>query len=133
VLPALIRRFHEAKLGGTDEVVIWGTGTPRREFLHVDDLADAVVHLMRTYSAEAIVNVGSGSDLTILELARLVADVVGYGGRIVTDPAKPDGTPRKLLDVSRLNALGWSPRILLRDGVRQTYEWFLAHQASLRH
>ena len=133
VLPALIRRLHEAKLGGADEVVIWGTGTPRREFLHVDDLADAVVHLMRTYSAEAIVNVGSGSDLTILELARLVADVIGYSGRIVTDPSKPDGTPRKLLDVSRLNALGWSPRILLRDGVRQTYEWFLAHQASLRH
>jgi GDP-L-fucose synthase len=133
VLPALIRRLHATKLGGADEVVIWGTGTPRREFLHVDDLADAVVHLMRTYSAEAIVNVGSGSDLTILELARLVADVIGYSGRIVTDPAKPDGAPRKLLDVSRLNALGWSPRILLRDGVRQTYEWFLAHQASLRH
>jgi GDP-L-fucose synthase len=132
VLPALIRRFHEAKLGGTAEVVIWGTGTPRREFLHVDDFADAVVHLMRTYSAEAIVNVGTGSDLTVLDLARLVADVVGYGGRIATDPGKPDGTPRKVLDVSRLAALGWGPRIPLRDGVEQTYRWFLAHQASLR-
>ena len=133
VLPALIRRFHEAKLGGADEVVIWGTGTPRREFLHVDDLADAVVHLMRTYSAEQIVNIGTGSDLTILELARLVADVIGYRGRILTDPTKPDGTPRKLLDVGRLNALGWRPRILLRDGVEQTYHWFLAHQDSVRH
>jgi GDP-L-fucose synthase len=132
VLPALIRRFHEAKLGGTAEVVIWGTGTPRREFLHVDDFADAVVHLMRTYSAEAIVNVGTGSDMTVLDLARLVADVVGYGGRIATDPGKPDGTPRKVLDVSRLTALGWGPRIPLRDGVEQTYRWFLAHQASLR-
>ncbi len=132
VLPALIRRLHEAKLAGAGEVVIWGTGTPRREFLHVDDLADAVVHLMRNYSSEAIVNVGTGADVTILELARLVADVIGFEGRIATDPAKSDGTPRKLLDVGRLDALGWKPRMGLRDGIAQTYRWFLEHQGSFR-
>jgi len=126
VLPALIRRFHEAKVGGAPEVVVWGTGTPRREFLHVDDLADAAVFLMRHYDDERPINVGVGEDVTIRELAELVAEVVGYRGRIVFDPSKPDGTPRKLLDVSRLHALGWRARIPLSEGVRQTYEWFVS-------
>ncbi len=132
VLPAMMRRFHEARLRGDPEVVIWGTGTPRREFLHVDDLAAAVVHLMHTYSAADIVNIGVGEDVTIRELADLVAAAVGYTGRIVTDPSKPDGTPRKLLDVSRLRALGWQPRIALADGIRETYRWFLANQGTFR-
>ena len=132
VLPALIRRFHEAKLRGDASVTIWGTGTPRREFLHVDDLADAAVFLMRGYSGEDIVNVGVGDDLSILELARLVARVVGYGGTIDTDPSKPDGTPRKLLDVSRLHALGWRARIGLEDGIAGTYAWYLAHANERR-
>jgi GDP-L-fucose synthase len=132
VLPALIRKFHEAKVAGAPEVVMWGTGSPRREFLHVDDMADAAVHLMRTYSDEPIVNVGVGEDVTIRELAGLVSEVVGYPGRIVNDTTKPDGTPRKLLDVSRLNALGWKARIPLREGVAGTYQWFLDHRADLR-
>jgi GDP-L-fucose synthase len=132
VLPALIRRFHEAKLRGDPEVVIWGTGTPRREFLHVDDLAGAVVHLMRGYDGEDVVNVGCGEDITIRDLAGLVAGVVGFAGRIGLDPSKPDGTPRKLLDVSRLAALGWQPRISLEEGVRDTYRWFLEHENSFR-
>jgi GDP-L-fucose synthase len=126
VLPALIRKFHEAKEQGDLEVVIWGTGTPRREFLHVDDLAAAAVFLMKNYSDEQFINVGSGEDLTIRELAEMVAQVVGYTGSIVTDPSKPDGTPRKLMDVSRLNKLGWSPRIPLRDGIERTYGEFRA-------
>ncbi|MCO5101737.1 MAG: GDP-L-fucose synthase [Burkholderiaceae bacterium] len=125
VLPALIRRFHEAKERGDASVTIWGTGTPRREFLHVDDLADAAVFLMRGYSAEAIVNVGTGVDIPIVELARLVAGVVGFDGEIRTDPGKPDGTPRKLLDVGRLEAMGWKARIGLEEGVRATYRWML--------
>lgn len=128
VLPALIRKFHEARVRGDAEVVIWGTGTPRREFLHVDDLADAAVFLMRNYSGEPFINVGTGEDLTIRELAELVAKVVGYGGAIVTDPSKPDGTPRKLLDVSRINALGWRARIGLEAGLEATYRSFLAAQ-----
>jgi len=132
VLPALIRRFQEAKEAGLDEVVIWGTGSPKREFLHVDDLADACVFMMQNYSDEAIVNVGVGEDISILELARLVAEVVGYEGRIATDPSKPDGTPRKLLDVSRLHELGWQARIGLRDGIEQTWRWFLDHRRTLR-
>jgi GDP-L-fucose synthase len=124
VLPALIRKFHEAKARGDREVVIWGSGTPRREFLHADDLADAAVFLMRGYSDEQFINVGTGEDLTIRELAELVADVVGYTGTITTDPSKPDGTPRKLMDVSRLHALGWRHRIELRDGIATTYAWF---------
>jgi GDP-L-fucose synthase len=132
VLPALIRRFHEAKLRGDPEVVIWGTGTPRREFLHVDDLAGAVVHLMRSYDGEEVVNVGCGTDITIRDLAGLVAGVVGYAGRIGLDPSKPDGTPRKLLDVSRLAALGWQPRVTLEEGVRETYRWFLEHEGNFR-
>ncbi len=132
VLPGMMRRFHEAKLRGDAEVSIWGTGTARREFLHVDDLAAAVIYLMRTYSAAAIVNIGFGEDMTIRELAEIVAAAVGYSGRIVTDPSKPDGTPRKLLDSSRVRALGWQPRVALADGVRETYRWFTANQGSLR-
>jgi GDP-L-fucose synthase len=128
VLPALIRRFHEAKLRGDPVVTVWGTGTPRREFLHVDDLASAVVHLMETHESEQLVNIGCGEDVSIRELAELVARVVGYGGRLAFDPTKPDGTPRKLLDVSRLAALGWKPGIGLEEGIRATYEWFVANQ-----
>jgi len=132
VLPALIRRFHEAKERGDASVTIWGTGTPRREFLHVDDLADACVFLMRGYSGEGIVNVGTGSDVSILELARLVAEVVGYAGEICTDPSKPDGTPRKLMNVGRIEGMGWKARIGLREGVESTYAWFVEHLAAVR-
>ncbi|MBI4508403.1 MAG: GDP-L-fucose synthase [Deltaproteobacteria bacterium] len=124
VLPALIRRFHDAKIASAPEVTLWGTGTPRREFLHVDDLADAALLLMERYDSPEIINVGVGADQTIGEIANLVADVVGYRGRIVWDPSRPDGTPRKLFDVSRIAALGWHGRIGLRDGVEQTYGWF---------
>ena len=127
VLPALIRKFDEAKLAGAPAVTVWGTGLPRREFLHVDDLADACVFLMERYQGSEIVNIGTGEDLTIAELAELVRDVVGYGGRIVYDPTKPDGTPVKRLDVSRLTALGWRYRIALRAGIETTYTWYLAH------
>ena len=129
VLPAMIRRFHEAKVRGDASVLIWGSGTPRREFLHVDDMADATVFLMQGYEQAEHINVGVGEDLTILELARLVADVVGYQGQILTDPSKPDGTPRKLMDVSRLSALGWKARIGLRDGIAETYRWYVANVA----
>jgi len=132
VLPALIRKFHEAKQRGDAEVVMWGTGTPRREFLHVDDLADAVVHLAKTYESEDIVNIGVGEDISIRELAELVKDITGYEGTIVNDTTKPDGTPRKLLDVSLLNGLGWKAKIPLRDGIEATYRWFLDHQDALR-
>jgi len=129
VLPAMIRRFHEAKVRGDASVLIWGSGTPRREFLHVDDMADATVFLMQGYEQAEHINVGVGEDLTILELARLVGDVVGYQGQILTDPSKPDGTPRKLMDVSRLSALGWKARIGLRDGIAETYRWYVANVA----
>jgi GDP-L-fucose synthase len=129
VLPALIRRFHEAKAAGKDEVVLWGTGTPRREFLHVDDLAAALLVLMERYESAEIINVGTGRDARISELASLVADVVGFGGRVRYDATKPDGTPRKLLDSSRMRALGWEPRIPLREGIAATYESF-ARSAS---
>jgi GDP-L-fucose synthase len=125
VLPALMGRFHAAKAAGQAEVAVWGSGTPRREFLHVDDLASACLHLMDHYDAEEIVNVGSGQDVTIAELAGMVAEAVGYQGRIVFDPSRPDGTPRKLLDVSRLRELGWRPGIGLREGIAATYRWFL--------
>jgi GDP-L-fucose synthase len=127
VLPALIRKFHEAKANGSREVVIWGTGSPRRELLHVDDLADAAVQLMEIYDEPEIVNVGTGEDVTIRELAELVRDATGYTGGLVFDTSKPDGTPRKLLDVSRLRGLGWSPKIQLREGIAQTYRWYLEH------
>ena len=124
VLPALLRRFHEAKIAGSPEVIIWGTGQARREFLHVDDLADAAVFLMAEWDRPELVNVGTGEDLAIAELAELVSDVVGYSGRIRFDTSMPDGTPRKLLDISRLLSLGWRPKIALAEGVRSTYEWY---------
>ncbi|MGO9171311.1 MAG: GDP-L-fucose synthase [Rhodomicrobium sp.] len=129
VLPALIRKLHSAKMEKNTEVVLWGTGSPRREFLHVDDCADALVHIMKFYSSDEHINVGCGEDLTILELAKLAARIVGFEGKIVHDLSKPDGTPRKLLDVQKLRALGWQPRTSLEEGIRATYEWFLAHKA----
>jgi len=132
VLPALIRRCDEARGRGDAELTVWGTGTPRREFLHVDDLADACVFLMEKYESEQPINVGAGTDLTIAELARTVAAAVGFEGRLVFDPSKPDGTPRKLLDTSKINALGWAPRIPLDIGIARTYDWFRENQASLR-
>jgi len=124
VLPALIRKFHEAKTNNKEEVVIWGTGKPKREFLHVDDLADALLFLMNNYNGSQFVNVGTGKDITIQELAELIRDVVGFEGKIVNDTSKPDGTPRKLLDVSRLGKLGWEAKISLREGLEMTYQWF---------
>ncbi len=123
VLPALIRKVHEAKLSGS-AVKIWGTGSPLREFLYVDDCADACLHLMQHYSADLPINIGSGEELSILDLTRQVMEVIGYEGEIVTDPAKPDGTPRKLLDSARLNALGWTPKVMLRDGIARAYAAF---------
>lgn len=125
VLPALLRKFHEAKEQGEPEVKVWGTGIPRREFLHVDDLADACLFLMKNYSDEGPVNVGVGEDLSIAELASLVREVVGYEGDISYDTSKPDGTPRKLLDVSKLRSLGWRAKIPLGEGLEQTYRWFV--------
>jgi GDP-L-fucose synthase len=124
VLPALIRKFHEAKMEGRGAVEIWGTGTPRREFLHVDDMADAALFLMRHYDSPEIVNVGTGEDVSVRELAQLVRDVVGFAGELAFDPEKPDGTPRKLLDVSRLRGLGWTAKIPLRRGIEETYAWY---------
>jgi len=124
VLPALIRKFHEAKINDEGEVVIWGTGKPKREFLHVDDLADSLLFLMNNYNGDQFINVGVGKDISILELSRLIKDVVGFEGKIVNDLSKPDGTPRKLLDVSRLNNLGWRAQISLEEGIRDTYQWF---------
>ena len=132
VLPALIRKFHDARVQGREDVVIWGTGTPRREFLHVDDLADACVFLMRNYDDPLHLNVGTGEDLTISELAGAVRDAVFPAARLIFDRSKPDGTPRKLLDVSRLHRLGWKHRIALRDGISSTYQWFLDHQPALQ-
>ena len=132
VLPALMRKFHEAKANGDPQVVMWGSGTPRREFLHVDDLADAVVQLTGTYEGEDIVNIGVGEDISIRELAELMREITGYQGEIVNDTSKPDGTPRKLLDVSRLHALGWEARIPLRQGIEDTYRWFLEHHDEAR-
>jgi GDP-L-fucose synthase len=132
VLPALVRKFHDAKAAGRREVVVWGTGSPRREFLHVDDLADACVFLMRRYDGAEHVNVGTGEDLTIRELAEMVRDVVHPAAQIVFDATKPDGTPKKLLDVSRLHALGWRHRIPLRDGVLASYRWFLENHDHAR-
>jgi len=125
VLPGLLRRFHEAKVENRPEVVVWGTGTPRREFLHVDDLADACAFVMRRHDGSEIVNIGTGEDIAIADVAALIAEVVGYRGAIRFDPSKPDGTPRKLLDVGRLHELGWRHRTSLRDGIRSTYEDFV--------
>jgi len=127
VLPALLRKFHEAKAAGDEEVVMWGTGTPRREFMHADDLGDALTFLMQQYSDEGIVNVGVGADVTIRELGEIIRNVTGYQGRIVQDLGKPDGTPRKLMNTDRLSSLGWRARIELKDGVAATYQWFLDH------
>jgi GDP-L-fucose synthase len=132
VLPALVRKFHDAKVEGRNEVPIWGSGSPRREFLHVDDLADACVYLMRRYDAAEHVNVGTGEDLTIRELAELVREIVHPQAQLVFDATKPDGAPRKLLDVSRLHALGWRHKIALRDGVASSYRWFLENHATAR-
>jgi GDP-L-fucose synthase len=130
VLPALIRKAHEAREKGLSEFLIWGSGSPRREFLHVDDCADALVHLLKVYSEMDPVNVGSGEDLTIRELAEVVARVVGFVGRVATDPTKPDGTPRKLMSGARLALLGWRPSIGLEAGIRQTYQWYLSQLAD---
>ena len=125
VVAALIRRFHEAKLADAADVVVWGTGTPRREFLYVDDLADACIHLMKTYSSPELVNIGTGEDITIAEFARVVAATVGYRGKISFDTSRPDGTPRKLLDVSRLAKLGWHATTSLDDGIKRAYQAYL--------
>ncbi|MEA3108210.1 MAG: GDP-L-fucose synthase [Gammaproteobacteria bacterium] len=132
VLPALIRRFHEAKVRGEESVTVWGTGTPRRDFLHVDDLADAVLYLLQGYDAEQIVNIGWGEDVTIRELAEIVVSAIGYKGKILFDPSKPDGTPRKLLDVTRLSELGWRPKVRLQQGIESTYAWFEEHFTDAR-
>ena len=124
VIPALMRKAHEAKTSGAAEMIVWGSGKPMREFLHVDDAADALMHLMAHYSGDSHVNVGSGIDISILELAHLIARVVGFKGRVVMDISKPDGTPRKLLNIDRLTSLGWRPKIELQDGLAETYQWF---------
>jgi GDP-L-fucose synthase len=130
VLPALIRKFHEARIQNSREVVIWGTGSPRREFLHVDDLASAALFLMEHYDESEIVNVGTGSDITIADLAGLIQRTTGFQGKLIFDTSKPDGTPRKLLDVSRLNHLGWRASIALEDGIESTYRWFVENSAA---
>lgn len=129
---ALIRKMHDAKTSRADEVVIWGTGTPRREIMYVDDMANACIFLMQNYSGEDFVNIGVGEDISIREFAELIADVVGFEGSFTYDTSKPDGTPRKLVDVSRLKSLGWSSQISLREGVERTYAWFLENEDSLR-
>jgi GDP-L-fucose synthase len=131
VLPALIRKAHDARQSGAPALTIWGSGTPRREFLHVDDCADALVFLMQNYSADEHVNVGTGEDIAVLDLARMVAETMGFTGDIQTDPSKPDGTPRKLLSVAKLRALGWRHRIGLREGIAASAQWFLAHHGAI--
>lgn len=128
VLPALVRRFHEAKLSSADSVVVWGTGKPKREFLHIDDLGSACMFLMETYDDPSIINIGTGKDVTIKKLAELIAETVGYKGKIVWDTSKPDGTPQKLLDVSKIHALGWHHKIPLSEGLASTYKWFVENQ-----
>ncbi|WP_421760445.1 GDP-L-fucose synthase [Devosia sp.] len=130
VMPALIRKAHEAKMRNEATLTMWGTGTPRREFLHVDDCADALVFLLQNYSAAQHVNVGSGNDLSILELTQLVCETVGFRGEIVHDLSKPDGTPRKLMSADKLRGMGWAPRVALADGIAETYRWFLEHDAK---
>jgi GDP-L-fucose synthase len=132
VLPAMMRKFHEAKLGLTPHVALWGTGTPRREFLHVDDLARACLVLMKRYDSPEIINIGAGEDISIAELASLVGEAVGYSGAVEFDTSRPDGAPRKLLDVTRVTELGWRAQINLREGVRRTYEWYVQHHKSAR-
>jgi len=130
VLPALIRKIHEAKKSGASEVLVWGSGTPRREFLHADDLADACVFLLKNYDSPDLINIGSGTDVTIRELAELVCEVLGYDGTLAFDPTKPDGTPRKLMDSSKLFSLGWKPKISLREGIAHAHTWFLENQPA---
>lgn len=130
VMPALIRKFHEAKINNSKEVVMWGTGKPRREFMYVDDLADSLIHLMLNYSNEIHVNLGTGEDIEIGELANLIKKIVGYEGKIVNDLSKPDGTPRKLLDVTRLNSTGFKHKVELKDGIERVYEWFLQNKVN---
>jgi GDP-L-fucose synthase len=132
VLPALIRKFHEGKVAGSPSVTVWGSGSPLREFIHVDDVADAALHLMRHYSGSDIVNIGSGEEITIDDLARLVREIVGFEGEIVFDSSKPDGTPRKLSDVGRLRATGWRHRINLPEGIAGAYRWYVEHYATDR-
>jgi len=133
VLPALIRKAHEAKINNRPAFSVWGSGSPRREFLYVDDLADALVFLLEKYDSPEVINVGCGEDVTIRELAGIVSDVVGFKGEPIFDPSKPDGTPRKLLDTTRLQKLGWTPRVSLRDGIEQTYQWYLRSAPDLVH
>ena len=128
VLPALIRKFHEAKIKGQDEVIIWGTGTPKREYLYSDDLADACLFLMQNYESDEIINIGTGQDISIKELAELIGEIVGYKGNLTFDTGKPDGTPRKLQDVSRLNTAGWHYRTSLKKGIKSTYRWYCRNQ-----
>jgi len=132
VLPAMMRKFHDAKESGATEVVLWGTGSPRREFLYVDDLADACLFAMKNYDGEQFLNVGTGEDLELKKLAELVAQATGYSGNVVWDPSMPDGTPRKLLDVSRIHSLGWKAKTTLTEGIKQAYRWFLDNRAALR-
>lgn len=132
VMPALIRKFHEAKQAGARRVTVWGSGRPLREFLHVDDCAEACVFLMKCYDGEEIVNIGVGDDLSILALAELIKDIVGYQGAIAFDPSKPDGTPRKLVDTTKINGLGWRARIGLEEGIRETYAWFRQNSDQVR-
>ena len=132
VVPALIRRFHESKRDKAPQVVIWGSGTPLREFLYSEDLARAVIHLLEHYDSDDIINVGSGHEVSIRELAETISDVVGFEGELVFDSSKPDGTPRKLLDNSKIEALGWAPEVSLREGLSRAYEWFVEHEGSFR-
>jgi len=125
VLPALLRKVHEAKIAGAETVTIWGTGTPKRELLHVDDMAAACIFMMNQEDFKDTINIGSGEEVTIRQLAELICEIVGFKGKIIFDPSKPDGTPRKLLDISRLKQLGWRPQIKLKDGIRETYQWFI--------
>lgn len=131
VLPALLRKAHDAKQSGSREMVVWGSGTPRREFLHVDDLAAACLFLLENYESPEIVNVGTGEDISIRELAEMICEIVGFHGTLTWDASKPDGTPRKLLDISKIKSLGWSPRISLRDGIGQTYRWFQENRVAV--
>ena len=132
VLPAFIRKVHEAKQAGAKSITVWGTGTPRREFLHTDDLADACIFLLENYDQPDLVNIGCGEDVTIRELAETVCDVLGFDGSLEFDASKPDGTPRKLLDISKIKSLGWSPKIPLRDGIADAYDWFVKNQSTAR-
>jgi GDP-L-fucose synthase len=130
VVPALMRKFHEAKINGSREVFVWGRGSPKREFLYVDDLADAALFLIQNYDDEEIINVGTGKDITIFDLSNLISEITGYGGKIVYDRTKPDGTPQKLLDITKTKKIGWEPKMSLREGLEKTYEWFVQEMSN---